>query len=84
MLRPGFEPEFSARKAGMIGRTTLPEHCELFFKDVQKQCEETEVLRPGFEPEFSARKAGMIDRTTLPEHIDFTLIERLQHNAYLL
>ncbi len=26
MLRPGFEPESSARKAGMIGRTTLPEH----------------------------------------------------------
>ena len=26
MLRPGFEPESSARKAGMIDRTTLPEH----------------------------------------------------------
>lgn len=26
VLRPGFEPESSARKAGMIGRTTLPEH----------------------------------------------------------
>jgi hypothetical protein len=26
MLRPGFEPESSARKADMIGRTTLPEH----------------------------------------------------------
>ena len=26
MLRPGFEPESSARKAEMIGRTTLPEH----------------------------------------------------------
>jgi hypothetical protein len=25
VLRPGFEPESSARKAGMIGRTTLPE-----------------------------------------------------------
>jgi hypothetical protein len=25
MLRPGFEPESSARKAGMIDRTTLPE-----------------------------------------------------------
>ncbi len=25
MLRPGFEPESSARKADMIGRTTLPE-----------------------------------------------------------
>ena len=25
MLRPGFEPESSARKAEMIGRTTLPE-----------------------------------------------------------
>ena len=28
MLRPGFEPESSARKAEMIGRTTLP---ELYF-----------------------------------------------------
>jgi hypothetical protein len=26
VLRPGFEPESSARKAGMIDRTTLPEH----------------------------------------------------------
>ena len=26
MLRPGFEPESSARKAEMIGRTTLSEH----------------------------------------------------------
>jgi hypothetical protein len=26
MLRSGFEPESSARKAGMIDRTTLPEH----------------------------------------------------------
>ena len=26
MLRPGFEPESSARKAEMIGRTTPPEH----------------------------------------------------------
>ena len=25
MLRPGFEPESSAREADMIGRTTLPE-----------------------------------------------------------
>ena|GEM_PF-5757064 len=28
VLRPGFEPESSARKAGMIGRTTLPEHVD--------------------------------------------------------
>ena len=26
MLRPGFEPESSARKAEMIGRTTPSEH----------------------------------------------------------
>ncbi len=26
MLRSGFEPESPARKAGMIGRATLPEH----------------------------------------------------------
>jgi hypothetical protein len=84
MLRPGFEPESSARKAGMIGRTTLPERCELIFKEVQKRHKEREMLRPGFEPESSARKAGMIGRTTLPEHIDFTLIERFQHNAYML
>ena len=32
MLRPGFEPESSARKAEMIGRTTLPELMKnLFF-----------------------------------------------------
>jgi hypothetical protein len=30
VLRPGFEPESSARKAGMIGRTTLPEHDGVF------------------------------------------------------
>jgi hypothetical protein len=29
MLRPGFEPGSSARKAGMIGRTTLPERHHL-------------------------------------------------------
>ncbi len=28
VLRPGFEPESLARKARMIGRTTLPEHNE--------------------------------------------------------
>ena len=31
MLRPGFEPESSARKAEMIGRTTLPEHVIYFI-----------------------------------------------------
>jgi hypothetical protein len=37
VLRPGFEPESSARKAGMIDRTTLPERiciladCHLLF-----------------------------------------------------
>ena len=31
MLRPGFEPESSARKAEMIGRTTLPEHIYLLY-----------------------------------------------------
>jgi hypothetical protein len=30
MLRPGFEPESSARKAGMIDRTTLPEQWFVF------------------------------------------------------
>ena len=30
MLRPGFEPESSARKAEMIGRTTLSE--QILFK----------------------------------------------------
>ena len=29
MLRPGFEPGSSARKAGMIGRATPPEHYKL-------------------------------------------------------
>ena len=28
MLRPGFEPESSARKAEMIGRTTPPEQIQ--------------------------------------------------------
>ena len=31
MLRPGFEPESSARKADMIGRTTLPELMKFLF-----------------------------------------------------
>ena len=31
MLRPGFEPESSARKAEMIGRTTLPEHYDKYM-----------------------------------------------------
>ena len=26
VLRPGFEPGFPARKAGILGRTILPEH----------------------------------------------------------
>lgn len=30
MLRPGFEPESSARKAEMIGRTTPPEQIKKF------------------------------------------------------
>lgn len=30
MLRPGFEPESSARKAEMIGRTTPPEQIQKF------------------------------------------------------
>ena len=29
MLRPGFEPESSAREAEMIGRTTLPEQVDI-------------------------------------------------------
>ena len=29
MLRPGFEPGSSARKAGMIGRATPPEHLSI-------------------------------------------------------
>jgi hypothetical protein len=29
MLRPGFEPESSAREAEMIGRTTLPEQVNI-------------------------------------------------------
>lgn len=28
MLPPGFEPEYTAREAVMIGRTTLREHIE--------------------------------------------------------
>lgn len=32
MLRPGFEPESSARKAEMIGRTTPPEQIKKFSK----------------------------------------------------
>ena len=41
MLRPGFEPESSARKAEMIGRTTPPE---------QKQLEILNMGPMGFEP----------------------------------
>ena len=32
MLRPGFEPESSARKAEMIGRTTPPELTKIYFR----------------------------------------------------
>lgn len=32
MLRPGFEPESSARKAEMIGRTTPPEHVKYIIQ----------------------------------------------------
>ena len=42
MLRPGFEPESSARKAEMIGRTTLP---ELLIKKLHMK-----VGPMGFEP----------------------------------
>ena len=31
MLRPGFEPESSARKAEMIGRTTLSEQINIII-----------------------------------------------------
>ena len=34
MLRPGFEPESSARKAEMIGRTTPPE--QIYIQIIKK------------------------------------------------
>ena len=33
VLRSGFEPESSARKAGMIGRTTLSEHVDFALNE---------------------------------------------------
>ena len=52
MLPSGFEPESSARKAGMIGRTTLQEQI-------------TDGVAPsGFEPLSLAPKANMIDHYT--------------------
>ncbi len=55
MLRPGFEPESSARKADMIGRTTLPEHTDLFFSNSQfrelKWAQwDSNPWPPGYEP----------------------------------
>ena len=39
MLRSGFEPESSARKAEMIGRATLPEqNCSFKNKKLRKNC----------------------------------------------
>ena len=35
MLRPGFEPESSARKAEMIGRTTPPE--QIYIQIIKKK-----------------------------------------------
>ena len=43
MLRPGFEPESSARKADMIGRTTLPEQLKWAQWD-------SNPWPPGYEP----------------------------------
>ena len=46
MLRPGFEPESSARKAEMIGRTTLSEQI-YFVKWAQWG---SNPWPPGYEP----------------------------------
>ncbi len=37
MLQSGFEPESSARKAGMIGRATLLEHIGYAFRFLFKE-----------------------------------------------
>ncbi len=51
MLRPGFEPESSARKADMIGRTTLPEHEILFMNLSIYTYIDFRLMGPmGFEP----------------------------------
>ena len=38
MLRPGFEPESSARKAGMLGLTTPSEHANRAAKTCHSNC----------------------------------------------
>jgi hypothetical protein len=49
MLRPGFEPESSARKAEMIGRTTLSEQKILNYKFKWAQWG-SNPWPPGYEP----------------------------------
>ena len=56
MLPPGFEPESSARKAEMIGRTTLREQYNILVFVI--------VAPSGFEPLSLAPKANMIDHYT--------------------
>ena len=51
MLRPGFEPESSARKAEMIGRTTLSEqfnYCKMFNMEWAQWG--SNPWPPGYEP----------------------------------
>ncbi len=54
MLRPGFEPESSARKADMIGRTTLPEHTNYLFYPQFRELKwaqwDSNPWPPGYEP----------------------------------
>ncbi len=38
VLRPGFEPESSARKAGMLGLTTPSEHVKRAAKTCPSNC----------------------------------------------
>ena len=61
MLRPGFEPESSARKADMIGRTTLPELKKLCFPALKFHNEFRKHVKMGpmgFEPMAARLWAG--------------------------
>ena len=50
MLRPGFEPESSARKAEMIGRTTLSEQVICKMLSMKWAQWGSNPWPPGYEP----------------------------------
>ena len=62
MLRPGFEPESSARKAEMIGRTTPPEHTNTIMYKLHQIIRKIDFIN-GAGAEIRTRVPG----STVPE-----------------